>query len=651
MSYTFDESVWTGGYYSVNGEGTEQAPIDFHDVFENIMGLKAGLYQTPQNYGAGTLANPYELCENNASEWSASGDAGSPTNESGTVKYNSYSIKTTKTGSGVFTLMWNQNRSYDNWLTASVDSFQLGPARVMKFSIYPSVNMNLDVIGILAGAAGVTYQNDHTNDGNGWVLTGGQWNDFEIELTEFDTPGVRFHGGIIHQIDFDFSGGTTSDTLIIDGLHFDRDDCDVKLYGGSIYEFCFNINFDNCYFQHDSEITLIFNAGSTRYGSEFVLRFNSNNQVDIGSDDDKFGVTVIYDCVSTDINALLTNCTGCDINIKNTRFMIKHWQWKHGQTYANPGELHISGSVNNVIYTNCLLDVGTVFVSDRIVLNDCDIFAKSYPIYGLNPNINGARFFYKPSANIWSDEGTLRDIKFFGWLNDGERVLFYNRQYKQTTDRTITIINAESDGVLTDARFAQVKYFDNEDQRTVDQIIVWGYTINMQVKDKDGVISGATVKLYNKNDTLVFEETSDVNGNITEQEIIIKQANYQPEGSSPQARQLYPWKVAGSNFDTEYAPFTLTVEKTGYQEYRDENLLIFEPHHYNLLLIAEIPPLPPIYYQDEVSGQISKSEISGDLEETEVAGQINKSQISGGISEKKVSGTIETIEVSGTINT
>ena len=587
MSYTFDESLWTGGYYLVDGEGTEQTPIDFHDVFDNLIGLKTGLFQIPQNYGAGTSADPYELCENNASEWSVSGDVGSPANEAGTVKYNSYSIKVTKTGSGTFSLMWNQNRSYQNWLSASVDSFNISAARVMKFSIYPSVNMTLDVIGILAGAAGATYQNDHTNDGNGWVLIGGQWNDFEIDISEFDTPGTRFYGGLIHQIDFDFSGGTTSDTLIIDGLHFYRDDCDIKKIGASTYEFCFDIQFDDCYFSHDSEVTVIFNAGAPRYGGGYhIIEFEPCYQVDIGSDSDKYGVILISDCVSSDVIFFLANCTDCDINIRNTRFIIKHWQWEKGQVYANPGKLNILGSEPyKISYENCLFDVGVFPVSSLTEITNCDFLVKSYPLFGPYPTINGARFFYKPSGYIWSDEGTLRDVEFFGWLDSGNTVLFYQRLLWSTDPITLMIIDCESDGIRENAQITQWKLWSNEEQRTTDQILKWGYSMNITIKDKSGVLSGATVKLYDKDGNLVFEETTDMNGDITEQDVIIRENNMDdPSGSSSGGMQLYPWKADNHNFETMYHPFTLIIEKAGYSTYRDENFQLLEPYEGEIAL-------------------------------------------------------------------
>jgi hypothetical protein len=182
MAYAYAESR-TGGLYTVDDEGTVGTPIDFFEILENLKGVKTGVQQSPQNYGTGADGNnPYELCENNINEWSSAGDAGSPTNESTDVKYGSYSTKFTKTGSGVFQAYWNKTGAYTNWHDGNYKYFGLMSCRKLKFSVKPSVNMQLDQITLWmnntssVGAFNQYYYAYHSNNGNYWTLTAGVWN-------------------------------------------------------------------------------------------------------------------------------------------------------------------------------------------------------------------------------------------------------------------------------------------------------------------------------------------------------------------------------------------------------------------------------------------------------------------------------------------
>lgn len=649
MSYSYDESSWVGPLYTVSGEGTAQAPIDFHIMFENLQGLKTGLYQVPQNYGTGADEdNPYELCENNASEWTSAGDVGSPADEAVDYKYGSYAIKCTKTGTGDFQMRWNENRTYRHWLSSSVDSFNLNAARIIKFSIKPSSSITLTRIGINAGTSYIsTYLHYHTNDGDEWTLNAGVWNDFEIDITEFDTPGIRFLGGLIHQIDFEFSGGSSSDTIIIDGLTFERDDCDIKKYTPTMYECCFHVLVDNCYFAHDTEATVIFNFGSGRYGASYALEVNNCDQFDIGDENDKFPVVIIYDIITTAANLFFPEANGCDINILNTYFISKNWQYDKGQTTSPAGKIHIGGSQPyGIKYENCVISIGTFNVSDLVELKNCDIINKGYVINGADPTIDGVRIFFKPSNYVWSDYGTLRALEFLGWLDDGGQVIFFQRLLWSTDPITLTIIDCESDGVKENAQIIQNKLWHDEEERTTDQILRWGYTMNVTVKGTEGVLVGATVKLYDKDDNLLFEETTDENGEIPEQEVITRENNFDdPPGGTSGSLQLYPWKAENSNFETIYHPFTLIIEKDGYQQYRDEFFELWEPYDQVTALQK------PIYYKQLIEAEVSKTEVSGLVSQSQVKGTVTvETKVEGELVEKEVTGSVEEIKITGTKN-
>ncbi len=74
------------------------------------------------------------------------------------------------------------------------------------------------------------------------------------------------------------------------------------------------------------------------------------------------------------------------------------------------------------------------------------------------------------------------------------------------------------------------------------------YTFNLKVVDEGGnPIGGATVKVYDKNNNLIFEKITDANGQIPEQ--IITDGYFNPSFHS-------------------YSPHTLIVEKEGYETYQ-----------------------------------------------------------------------------------
>lgn len=72
--------------------GTAEDPLTFKNIYDYFVAnpLVAD-YDYPRRLGS----NPYELCENNASEWSGLNGLGSPSNENVDFTKNSYSIKST----------------------------------------------------------------------------------------------------------------------------------------------------------------------------------------------------------------------------------------------------------------------------------------------------------------------------------------------------------------------------------------------------------------------------------------------------------------------------------------------------------------------------------------------------------------------------
>jgi len=597
MSYSFVED-YRSGTYVVEDEGTAQVPINFEDLYQNLLGVESGLWQVPRNYGAGTLSNPYELCENNSSQWTSTGDVGTPADEAVDYKYNSYSIKGTKTGTSDFAMLWNYNNTYTNWLNGTIKYFGLGAARTIKFSIKPSAEMTLDYIEIYAGGTTTTYRNKHTNGGSGWTLSASVWNDFEMEISEFDTPVAIFNGNLIYRVGFYFSGGTTSDTVLIDGLTFERDDCDVKKLGYSMYEFCFRISLVDCYFKHDTQAVVTWVVGSGFHGGGNYLLEVESYQFDLGSSDDKYPITIIFNALRNTMTLLAINADTADMNIFNTQFIQQSWQWDKG-VYAAGGIILPAGTLPyKVKFENCLFILGKITGTDSLELTNCDLICDSQPIQcyqftpdSENPTLNGVRVFYKPSIYVWIDRGTVSGLKLYGWTEvvSSYNTFLYQRSFKQTTPFTTKLIDTITDGVDIDKlRILQYKYWDNDDQRTVDQIVKWGFTVNLIVKDKDGILPGAVVRLYDKDDNLIFSEITDSEGAIAEQEVITMENNFNNPGTpgvaGSEGVNLEPWDYNNLGFETIYWPFILIIEKNGYQQYRNENFMLEIPYDHEIVL-------------------------------------------------------------------
>jgi hypothetical protein len=85
----------------------------------------------------------------------------------------------------------------------------------------------------------------------------------------------------------------------------------------------------------------------------------------------------------------------------------------------------------------------------------------------------------------------------------------------------------------------------------------WGFSININVNDVAGTnIQGATCVMKDNAGTQLFSQTTDANGNITEQECLIGKIEANPPMGT------YP---SIANKTTLYTPFTLTVSKGGYE--------------------------------------------------------------------------------------
>jgi len=111
-------------------------------------------------------------------------------------------------------------------------------------------------------------------------------------------------------------------------------------------------------------------------------------------------------------------------------------------------------------------------------------------------------------------------------------------------------INASGYLELVDSQYGSfMKTGDCTGFRIYDKI-----SYNINVVDAGGnALNGATVKMYDKDNTLLFTETTDANGNIAEQEI---------------TRELVSLVVLVVTTDPK-SPFKIVVSKAGYKTYEE----------------------------------------------------------------------------------
>lgn len=122
----------------------------------------------------------------------------------------------------------------------------------------------------------------------------------------------------------------------------------------------------------------------------------------------------------------------------------------------------------------------------------------------------------------------------------------------------VLITSAASTSSLTvvDSQYANVT---SAATSTPGFLVYDKYSFNLKTTDENGnAISGASVKVYDVNDTLVVDTTTDANGVITEQEI---------------TRILYT-QIEGTGYGkyttATKTPHTIIIQKSGYETYRCE---------------------------------------------------------------------------------
>lgn len=231
--------------------------------------------------------------------------------------------------------------------------------------------------------------------------------------------------------------------------------------------------------------------------------------------------------------------------------------------------------------------------------------------YGTRSPVNGSKF-----KNTIIENCTIGALFYISSGSSLSRVKFKyntvglrNQAYgNRNSINEIISCKFEGNGVDIDNLF----YTGTTTQDTRAILTIKEY-FNIKVIDSEGnYLQSARVRLYNNLDELIFDELTDVNGEIPEQKLT--RYIYKTERLSPDFISI--------TTNTNYNPFTLIIEYEGKTSYISKFDILEE---YN----AIVSLLDPFYVDREIQGEILAEEIQGEIPETEIQGEILEEEILG----------------------
>jgi hypothetical protein len=151
--------------------------------------------------------------------------------------------------------------------------------------------------------------------------------------------------------------------------------------------------------------------------------------------------------------------------------------------------------------------------------------------------------------------------------------------------------------------------------------IFFDYTAGITIEDKDGVpIPNAAVSLINEVSSVEYSGVTDNNGFISFQV------------RSREARMRADYYDTNLTDWIDKPDFVITVHKSGYQDYVG-SVRILNKIDWEIALIEEIPPVPPIYVTEGLAGNVESEVLEAEMVETNIGGQLGMIGLSGAVSE------------------
>ena len=219
----------------------------------------------------------------------------------------------------------------------------------------------------------------------------------------------------------------------------------------------------------------------------------------------------------------------------------KRWD---GKTYFYNSSLYKRGDAtwhapsvyNDIEILNCYLDFNSFFIGAgnfKTTIKE-SIFS-----------LNNKSFEYGSSGECDIDDLTVKNALYGIKTAVAKKIIFKNCKFSSNTyDIYLSVDNNELE--LINSIFDKNKLLFEKNSN----ILYDKFEFDIKVIDKNNnPLTGAIVKLYDKNNNLIFEEATDENGKISTHEVLYRKF----EGTS--------------ETETLYTPHTLKITKDGYTDY------------------------------------------------------------------------------------
>ena len=195
-----------------------------------------------------------------------------------------------------------------------------------------------------------------------------------------------------------------------------------------------------------------------------------------------------------------------------------------------------------------------------------------------------------------------------GYYNRAKGIKIINSEYGDTYMRCGNGGDKVSEWVDCTIDKAKIGWYNSGSTPNTlnEQFLISTTTFHIKDVNNDPV-SGASVKVYSAQDTLLFEGITDENGEIIEEEI----------------KYYYAWRIAsGAVTDdegsTDYEPLRIVISKSPFRdtEINDIYIVSGQPTVIYATLYEEV------YYDRALSASVSAEEIMGSVYAPEVAGEV-----------------------------
>ncbi len=519
------------------------------------------------NNPIGTLYMPRgnnELCDE-ATYWSVeSGDADPPTYD--TTDYASIpdagtngSVSFTKNGPEDFVALWNGNHDWDGGANPRYGENTYHYLRcdyAEKIELWVKVSnpdIKLDKIkctSYYSSSRPEMYGTEFTNNGEGWSFEADTWTKIEIDIRK--DPHIRLHErqwwDRISTWRLYFSGGDSGDTVKIDGLRcVNTNPNPVEVYPNyfrvpvTIFSSDSSLYFwmKNCFVR------------PTMLGGYFLYFYYGHYKIgEIGSNGEVYDPVVIYhDNEDRDGHSgALHFYKPAEIYVYGLTLFSAYAKGAYLKIQNPTGESEVK-YVNIYNHTdNWLINVKNV---DNIETHN-----GRYCLRDSHPPESGGE---------WRNLFLQKAVSFRWWTTHGYTYTFRNAELRGVPEIRIGYSGGEHIINLVDSSFEGINkvvfYCAGCPAGTPNRLNLQA-SFKLKVIDmNNNPIQGANVVLKDKDGNVVFNLTTDENGEIPPQDVTYERYEWIADGVSNAKTRT--WGSPQATFN----PFTIRISKKGFQTY------------------------------------------------------------------------------------